>query len=291
MEAPNWFFHNWSVYLSGHDGITVRTQFLGEAGTMVPLFCLLALVPMAFAGMSMEDMMNMQHMMQMMEQHKGWGGWGNGNGNGNGMGGGMHGGMQGNNQGGQWWNMMSAEDAEAYKKWCEERQRTEAEHKQQKELLEMWEKQEEARKMEAEKKRHEREAAERHESMMAQWKMWQMKISQQHEFEDMTYKFMEQKHAYMYMVTTQFLQFCKCSDFTEELGRYFVHDGVDWENHDDFDLDELEAIDTNDAVAVARALVEIPPICFDQRLWDEECRGKLEAEERFERPISSDIWP
>ena len=43
---------------------------------------------------------------------------------------------------------MSGEDAEAYRKWCEERQRATQEQQQQKELLEMWEKQEAERKME-----------------------------------------------------------------------------------------------------------------------------------------------
>lgn len=151
---------------------------------------------------------------------------------------------------------MSTEDMEAYQKWCEERQRATKEHEQQKQLLEMWEKQEEMRKMETERKAHEREAAERHESMMAQWKQWQMKISQMHTFDDLTYKFAEQKHTYMYTVMTEFLKFCKCSDFTEELSRYFMHEGVNYHDEDDFDLDELEAVERgSDALTVARALL------------------------------------
>lgn len=149
---------------------------------------------------------------------------------------------------------MSAEDMEAYRKWCDERQRATKEQEQQKQLLEMWEKQEETRKMEAERKAHEQEAAERHESMMSQWKMWQMKITQMHTFDDLTYTFAESKHHYMFLVMTEFLKFCKCSDYTEEFERYFMHDGSSYHHDDDFDLEELDAINTNDAFAVARAL-------------------------------------
>ena len=76
----------------------------------------------------------------------------------------------------------------------------------------------------AEKRQREHEAEERHESMMSQWKMWQQRIAQQHEFDDLMYKFHEQKHMYMYLVTMEVLKFCKCTDFTQELGRYFMHD-------------------------------------------------------------------
>ena len=75
-----------------------------------------------------------------------------------------------------------------------------------------------------EKREREKEAEERHESMMAQWKMWQMRLSQQHEFDDLMHKFAEMKHAYMYHVTMEVLKFCRCTDFTQELGRYFMHE-------------------------------------------------------------------
>merc|ERR1712226_1193711 len=49
-----------------------------------------------------------------------------------------------------------------------------AEQEAQQKLMKEWEEAQSKRKMEAERAQHMKEAAERHESMMAQWKMWQM---------------------------------------------------------------------------------------------------------------------
>jgi len=161
-------------------------------------------------------------------------------------------------QGGNWWGMQSQEDYEAYMKWCEENKVRQQEQERQKELIEMWEKQEENRKMESEKEKHEKEAHERQENMMAQWRMWQRRLEMQHEFEGLGEQIMEMKHKYMYMVTMEFLKFCKCSDFTAELERYFMHEGVSYSN-DEWDLDDLEGIlDSSDPRAVAQALANRP---------------------------------
>merc|ERR1712002_895247 len=149
--------------------------------------------------------------------------------------------------------MQSQEDYEAYMKWCEENKVHQQEQQRQKELIDMWEKQEEHRKMEAEKEKHEKEAHERQENMMATWRMWQKRLEMQHEFEGLGEQIMEMKHKYMYMVTMEFLKFCKCSDFTETLAKYFQHDGLSY-NHGEFEIDDLEGIDSTDPIAVAQAL-------------------------------------
>lgn len=143
-------------------------------------------------------------------------------------------------------------------KWCEERKMAMQEQKQQQEMLEQFTKQEETRKMEMEKARVQKEIEERRESMQAQWKMWQMRLSQQHEFDSLLDKFAEMKHYYMFAVTMEFLKFCKCSDFTEDLQRYFMHGDQKYEAGHDWDLDDLEGIDSTNAVEVARAIANLP---------------------------------
>merc|ERR1711893_32183 len=100
--------------------------------------------------------------------------------------------------------------------------------------------------MEDQREMRAKEAKERHESMMAQWKMWQMRLSQQHEFDDLMGKFTEMKHSYMFAITMEFLKFCKCSDFTEDLSRYLMHGDMHWEGDEDWDLDDLDGIGMSD---------------------------------------------
>lgn len=225
---------------------------------MVPLLCLLLVVPFAAAGNEM-DMMNqfMQQQMMTMMAQKGWGGNNNGgNMGGNNNGGNMGGGNQ--QQGGDWWSASNTEDYEAYMKWCQERQIAMKETEQQRMMLKQWEDSQNERKMEVEREKHVKEAAERHESMMAQWKMWQMRLSQQHEFDNLIGKFTEMKHGYMFAVTMEFLKFCKCSDFTDELQRYFMHGDMHYESGEDWDLDDLQGINSNNAQEVAQALANLP---------------------------------
>lgn len=197
--------------------------------------------------MMMQNMQNMM-MQNMMQNMNGWG-WG---GKQEQQGGNMQ-------QGGNWWGMQSQEDYEAYMKWCEENKMRQQEQEKQRELIEMWHKQEEHRKMEAEKEKQMREASERQENMMSQWKMWEKRLEMQHEFDDLAYAVMEMKHKYMYTVTMEFLKFCQCSDFTADLERFFMHDGVSYQG-EDWELDDLNGIDTDDPVAVARVLVNVPKV-------------------------------
>jgi len=221
---------------------------------MVPLVCLLFVVPfVAAGGHDNNDMMAMmqQQMMNMMAQK----GWGNQmGGNGGGMGGGMGG------ESGDWWNAQNSDDYEAYQKWCAERTAAMEEQKQQQEMMKQWEETQAKRKMEVEREQHAKEASERKESMMAQWKMWQMRLNQQHEFDNLMGVFTELKHGYMFAVTMEFLKFCKCSDFTDELQRYFMHGDMSYQGGEDWDLDDLNGIDTTNAQAVAQAIANLPKV-------------------------------
>lgn len=153
--------------------------------------------------------------------------------------------------------MQSQEDYEAYLKWCEEKKMAAAEQEQQQKLMKMWEERETERKAKMEQERMKHESEERHEMVMQQWQTWQRRLDETAEFEKLQYNLMEMKHKYAYMVTAEFLKFCKCSDFTDDLERYFMHDGV-VVSSDEWNLDDLDSIDGNDPVEVARALANKP---------------------------------
>merc|ERR1712055_225887 len=161
-------------------------------------------------------------------------------------------------QGGDWWSAQNSDDYQAYMKWCEERQKSMQEQEQQKALLKQWEEANAKRKMEEQREKAEKESHERHESMMAQWKMWQMRLNQQHEFDDRMGKFAEMKHKYMFAVTMEFLDFCECADFTDDLERYFMHGDEKYDGDEDWDLTDLNGIDATNAQAVAQAIANEP---------------------------------
>jgi len=218
---------------------------LETLSTMVPLLALV-LLPLVAAGgqggMDMNQMMMMMQQMQQQQQQNSWG-WGAQ--------------APAQQQQNNWWGMDKQEDYEAYLKWCEENKARQAEQAKQKELLDMYEKQEAERKLQMEKERVQHEAEERHESMMAQWKQWQKKLQMQHEFDGLGHAIIEMKHKYMYLVTMEFLKFCRCSDWSNELAHYFQHDGLEY-NHDEYDLDDLEGIDSNNPSEVAQAIANRP---------------------------------
>jgi len=224
---------------------TIDKPLTSKLTTMVPLVCLLVLVPLAACG-SQEDFMKM-----MAQQYMNAKGWGNHQG-GTGMTGGMTAGAT--NGQAQWSGAQNKDDYEAYLKWCEDRKIAIAEQEQQKALLEQFQKAQAEKQKEAQRARVEAENKEKRESMMAQWKMWQMRLSELTEFEDNIGKFSEMKHAYMFSITMEFLKFCKCSDFTEELERYFIHGGVSYKGGATYDLDDLNGIDMTNAVVTARNL-------------------------------------
>jgi len=219
---------------------------------MVPLVLLLALVPLAYCGQDMNMMQQMmQQMMMQQQQNKGWNsdyGMTQMNQNQNNM---QH---QNGMMGG-----MSQEDYEAYLKWCEEKKMVSTAQEQQKNLMKMYEEREQERKAENERNRLQHEAEERHEMMMSQYKNYQRRLEEQEEFDSLEYALMEMKHKYTFMLTAEFLKFCKCSDFTADLEKFFMHDGVTVTSQE-FNLDDLEGIDSTDAVAVAQALANRPQV-------------------------------
>merc|ERR1712130_417898 len=160
------------------------------------------------------------NMMEMMNQAKGWGAKA----------------TEAPAKADDWYNMQSQEDYEAYLKWCEENRARTAEFQKQQELLNQFKAREEARKMEQEKERAKMEAEERQKNMMAEWKMWEKKMQMTHTFD--------------------FLKFCRCSDFTAEIERFFMHEGVST-SYEEFELADLGAIDSSDPNAVAQALVQL----------------------------------
>merc|ERR1712154_358157 len=85
--------------------------------------------------------------------------------------------------GGNWWNMESEEDKEAYMKWCEERKM-------------------------------------KRENMVAQWRMCQSQLKQVEEYDESMNKYTEMKIKYMFSLTMDYLKFCKCSDNTADLGNH-----------------------------------------------------------------------
>jgi len=228
---------------------------------MVPFALILTLVGAAAAGqmgdanemMEMMKMMEMKKMMDMMNMAKGWGGDY-----------GAVGGMGGNggNGGGNAIAPTNApapatnspEDIAAYLRWCEENQVRGADQKRQTELLANYERKEAARKEESRRKMAAHEAEERQQAMESEWKMWEKKMQMTANFESLGYQIQEMKHTYYYLVTFEFLKFCKCSDFTSEVERFFHHDGFQTNSYEEFDLNDLNTVDSQDVNAVANAL-------------------------------------
>jgi len=219
---------------------------------MVPFAVFMTVLGLAAAagheGGDNNQMMEMMKMMEMMQMMKGWGSY--------------SGGM---NQGptaapAPSWSTGSPEDVAAYLKWCEENQVRIAEQKRQTQLLQEWEKKEAARKEAMKKEVMRKEAEEREEAMKSEWKMWEKKMTMTASFEKLGYEIMEMKHKYYYMVTFEFLKFCKCSDFTSEIERFFHHEGFETANYEEFDLSDLQGIDSQDVNQVAQALSQLNQI-------------------------------
>jgi len=210
---------------------------------MVPIAFLLPLVAVASAGNHDYDqnmMMNMMNMMNAMQQAKGWGNW-----------------QAPTAAPAPQWSTGSPEDIAAYLKWCEENQVRIADQARQKKLLAEWEKKEMERKEEAKRMEMMREAAERQTAMEPEWKMWEKKLTQTVSFDALSYKINEMKHQYYYMMVFEFLKFCKCSDFTTEVERFFHHDGFSTDRYEEFDLEDLNGIDVGDVGTVAQALNQL----------------------------------
>jgi len=206
---------------------------------MVPFALILTLVGAAAAGQMGDatQMMEMMKMMEMMNQAKGWAAY-----------------AAPTAAPAPQWSTGSPEDIAAYLKWCEENQVRIADQTRQKQLLEQWEMKEAARKEEMKKVAAAREVAERQLAMESEWKMWEKKMTMTASFEALGYEIMEMKHKYYYLVTFEFLKFCKCSDFTADVERYFHHEGFATNKYEEFDLSDLNAPAGQDVNAIAQAL-------------------------------------
>jgi len=200
----------------------------------------------------------------------------------------MMNGMGMNNMGGGMQGMQSQEDYEAYLKYCEERKVAAATREQHEKLMEMYKKKEEEKKEKERHKRMENEAHEKHEMMMSQFKAMEKRVEETEKFEKLGYELMEMKAKYTFMVTAEFLKFCKCSDFTSDLERFFMQNDISVfsEEYDLDDLDDLEGIDTNDPVAVAQALANRPLVeqvaAFFGGLADAMCDGARDYVDQIE---------
>jgi len=230
--------------------------------TMVPLTFLLIAIPLVAgggyesghdshahshesghqeSGMDMQQMQQMMSMMNnMMSQQQQQQGWGK---------------QEAQNQDNQqWWGMQNSADYEAYTKWCQEKQALQVEQKKQEELIEMYNKAEEARKVQMERESAEMAAHERSESMRIQWAQWQEKLTMVQDYDRMGKVVMEMKHKYMYAVTCEVLKFCKCHNWLDDITKYFDHEGFE-SSSTEWDLDDMESINGNDYRQVAQVLV------------------------------------
>jgi len=223
---------------------------------MVPVYVLLVALPFAACGMSngmdsdnmqmLQMMMNNMNMnnMKNMQQNQGWGN--------------MQMNMNNNQQMQQAPNfsMQNKEEYDLYMKWCAENKLRNENFQKQQELLDSWKAKMKHQKEQSEKNKHEMEAHEREENMKAQWKAWEKKMEMAQSFDHVGYELMEMKHKYYYTITMSFLQFCKCSDFADNIEKFFHHDGVDTSKMEEFDLADLglDANQSQDPVQVARAI-------------------------------------
>jgi len=218
---------------------------------MVPVFTLCLLLPALVASAGHEgggDMMhNMEQMMQMMQMAnmmKGWG-WGGEE-------------KKEEEKAKEWYNAQNSEDYEAYLKWCEENKARQSEQKRQQELLDMFKAREAKRKEEMEKERMEDEKEERERAMMAQWKNWEKQLEYTSEFAELSMEIAEEKMEYYKMILNEFLKFCKCNDYNDQITAFFSKEGsakkyAEWDITD-LGLDEAQS---TDPVAVARAVLPL----------------------------------
>lgn len=207
---------------------------------MVPVVFLLVALPFASCGMpDMAEMANFMNMMKAYEASKGWGYV-----------------PQAPTQAPPM-SMNTKEEYEAYLKWCEENKAKQAEQAKQQELLDAWKAREAQRKKEAEHAKMEAEARERHESQMAQWKMWEKQMEMSAVFDSISHQVTDVKRKYYEMIVFEQLRFCKCSDFTVDVGRYFNRE--EFYKYEEFDIEDLglDAVSGQNFVDVANKLVNL----------------------------------
>lgn len=216
-------------------------------------------------GHDMKEMMETMMMMNMMKQMES--GWGKKDDDDH---------DDDDHHDGQWWDMQNSADYKAYQKWCEEKKAKDAEFAKQQELIDMYNKQEEARKAAKAKAMAEMEAKARHESMMMQWHEWQQKLSQQEEYGTLMMNIEEMKHKYTYAITCEVLKMCKCSNWLDDITKYFDHDGFT-PSGGDLEIDDMDSIDTTNPLEVANYLLdksaEVQVKAFFGGLSETLCKG------------------
>jgi len=222
---------------------TIDLALCCYTSTMVPVYFLLVALPFAAGGLpNMEQMNNLMNMMRMMEAAKEV----------------------------QPWQapvapapqapvlkMQTKEEYEAYLKWCAENQARDAEQAKQQELLDAWKAREEARKAEAEKMRVAAEAEEKRKNQMAQYKMWERQMEMSATFDSISREVTEVKAKWYHTVTFEFLRFCKCSEFTVDIGHYFNKE--EFYKNEEFDIEDLglSAVKSQNVDTVANALFQM----------------------------------
>jgi len=214
---------------------------------MVPLALLIVLPLVAAAGHEgghdMKDMMQMMEMMEMMNKMKGWG---------------DNYAEKEDSKEETAMSVQSAEDYEAYLKWCEENRARQAEFQQQQKLLDEFKAREAAKAEEARKMRVKQEAEERQHNMMAEWRNWERQMQNVASFDKLGSELMEMKGQYYYKVTFSFLKFCKCTDFAGEIESFFMGGKEAGEEYDLDLLDDIVEVEAgSDPAVVAQTLVNL----------------------------------
>jgi len=173
----------------------------------------------------------------------------------------MNQGSHGNqNQANAWWNMESAEDMEAYQKWCEERRMAMEEQEAQKKMLEEMQEMAEEKKRKAAREAAAHEAQAKRDSMKQQVKMWQSQLAAAEMYSGNMDKYEKMKARYAFMITLDFLKLCRCSDYTAHLSRYLVYDDLHYEGApaaETWSLDELDGVDLTNVDAVAQRMATL----------------------------------
>lgn len=211
---------------------------------MVPVYFLLLALPLAQCGM-LPDAAQMSAylaLMKQMEEIKGWGP------------------TNPPMTAAPTMSMQTKEEYEAYMKWCADNQKQKEEQAKKQELLDAWKAREAKHKAEMEKAKEMQEAKEREELQMAQWKMWEHQMEMSGQFDTISRTVADLKGKYHYTVTMEFFKFCKCSDFTAEVGRYFNHEEL--YKYEEFDIDDLgmDAVRGQDPAVVAGKLNQLSEV-------------------------------
>lgn len=159
----------------------------------------------------------------------------------------------------KWWNMKSQEEYEAYLKWCAERQAAIQQQEESQQLLKELQERAEAQERAHEREKAQKEMEMKRESMQNQWKMWKAQLEMGEEFDGVLEHFMEMKGMYWFKLTTEFLKFCRCSDYASHLQRYLMYGSESYSPTvgEVFMLDGMDGIDTTNVDAVAQRLASM----------------------------------